>query len=66
LLYIEDGLGGMLLTLHNIYYFLNLMSEVRAHIQNGTFLEFATEFLNDPRNIFLGSEKGFNSYPQSF
>lgn len=63
---IEDTLGGQLATLHNIYYFLDLMKEIRAHIEAGTFLDFALDFLKDPRHRFLGAEADFQSYPQSY
>ncbi len=37
-------LGSMLLSWHNIAYFQDLMSRMRAHINAGTFANFASEF----------------------
>lgn len=36
----EEPLGWHLLTLHNITFYHKLMSEMRAHVLNGTFLDF--------------------------
>ena len=34
-------LGPMLLTLHNLHFFLNLMNEARSHILAGDFQEWS-------------------------
>mgnify|MGYP000975433270 CR=1 FL=1 len=65
LLMIGDALGGRLATLHNIVYFLDLMHEIRGRIADGSFSDFAKEFLEDPKNIFLGVEKTVESYPEA-
>ena len=38
-------LGGMLLSLHNIYFYQNLMNNIREAISTGTFEEFKNTFL---------------------
>lgn len=35
-----------ILSFHNVYFFNTLMEKIRAHIKNGTFLEFKKEFLS--------------------
>jgi queuine tRNA-ribosyltransferase len=40
-------LGPMLTTIHNLHYYLNLMSEVRAALDKGTFSEFRQRFASD-------------------
>ncbi|MGB4100783.1 MAG: tRNA guanosine(34) transglycosylase Tgt [Alphaproteobacteria bacterium] len=40
----EEMLGPMLLTWHNLYYYQDLMRDVRAAVQNGTFVAFARDF----------------------
>jgi queuine tRNA-ribosyltransferase len=34
-----------LITLHNLHFYLNLMAQVRAHIEAGTFGAFRREFV---------------------
>lgn len=41
---VGEILGVRLVTLHNLYYFLNLMRRIRASIENGTFEELRKEF----------------------
>jgi len=66
LFFIEDMLAGHFVTLHNIYYFLHLMSEIRRRIEDGSFVDFARDFLAGSQHIFLGSEQGFQAYPTLF
>ena len=40
LLNVGEILGMRLLTLHNLYYFINFMSKIRESLDNGTFAEF--------------------------
>lgn len=40
LLNVGEILGLKLLSLHNIYFYLNLMRQIRKHIQQGTFASF--------------------------
>src|SRR5438105_4229422 len=40
----EEILGLRLITLHNLHFYLNLMSQARAEIQKGTFDEFRKAF----------------------
>ena len=40
-------LGPMLLTLHNLSYYLTLMAEMRAAIEAGTFDDFESRFRED-------------------
>jgi tRNA-guanine family transglycosylase len=63
---IEDALAGRLCTIHNIQYFIDLMNTIRAHIEEGTFVEFANSFISDPRTYFLGGEKVDAKYPEAF
>ena len=41
-----EMLGSMLLTLHNINFYQDLMSEIRKNIKNGTFHEFHDKYIN--------------------
>ncbi|HSI48258.1 MAG TPA: tRNA guanosine(34) transglycosylase Tgt [Ideonella sp.] len=42
-----EMLGPMLATVHNLHYYLNLMREVRASLDAGTFTEFRRQFAAD-------------------
>jgi queuine tRNA-ribosyltransferase len=42
-----EMLGPMLGTIHNLHYYLNLMSEVRAALDTGTFGDFRARFKTD-------------------
>ena len=42
----NEMLGSMLLTLNNINFYQELMSEIRKHIKNGTFLDFYNRYIN--------------------
>ncbi len=42
----NEMLGSMLLTLHNINFYQELMLEIRKNIKNGTFLQFHDEYIN--------------------
>ena len=42
----NEILGSMLLTLHNINFYQELMSEIRKNITNGTFDEFHDKYIN--------------------
>jgi queuine tRNA-ribosyltransferase len=39
-----EMLGPMLTTIHNLHYYLNLMKEVRAALENDNFSGFQTKF----------------------
>ncbi|MEO5720269.1 MAG: tRNA-guanine transglycosylase, partial [Chthoniobacterales bacterium] len=41
----EEILGLRLITLHNLHFYLNLMTRTRAAIEGGTFAEFRREFI---------------------
>jgi queuine tRNA-ribosyltransferase len=41
----EEILGLRLITLHNLYFYLNLMSQARIEIENGTFDQFRKAFV---------------------
>jgi tRNA-guanine family transglycosylase len=62
----EDALGQRLATLHNVRYFLRLMEHVRAAIEAGEFSEFVSRFLRDEKTLYLGGEKEFSAFPESF
>jgi queuine tRNA-ribosyltransferase len=42
-----EMLGPMLASIHNLHYFLNLMTEVRAALDAGTFAQFQRQFKAD-------------------
>ena len=42
-----EMLGPMLASIHNLHYFLNLMTEVRAALDAGTFAQFQLQFKAD-------------------
>ena len=42
-----EMLGPMLTTIHNLHYYLNLMREVRAALEAGTFAAYRTQFALD-------------------
>jgi queuine tRNA-ribosyltransferase len=41
---VNEILGAQLNTIHNIHYYLNLMSEIRVSLEKDAFLEFTIEF----------------------
>src|SRR5205823_4457382 len=41
----EEILGLRLITLHNLHFYLDLMRQARATIENGTFNEFRSNFV---------------------
>ena len=41
----NEMLGSMLLTLNNINFYQELMSEIRKHIKNGTFQDFYNKYI---------------------
>jgi len=43
----EEILGLRLITLHNLHFYLDLMSRARAAIENGTFNEFRRRFVSN-------------------
>lgn len=63
---IEDTLAGRLCTIHNVAYFLNLMKRIRSAIENGTYANFVSTFLSDPKHVFLGGESKLEVYPNEF
>lgn len=44
---VNEILGAQLNTIHNIHYYLNLMSEIRVSLENHQFREFTQQFQND-------------------
>ena len=42
----DEMLGGILLTIHNLYFYNNLMKQIRQSILTGTFKEFKQEAIN--------------------
>ena len=44
----KEMLGGILLSIHNLYFLLHLMDEARAAIHSGTFEEFYQDWMNSP------------------
>lgn len=43
----NEILGAQLNTIHNIHYYLNLMSEIRASLESGLFSKFVLKFQED-------------------
>ncbi len=43
---VEEMLGGQLLSIHNIYFFVQFVKKIREHIRAGTFKEFKKNFIN--------------------
>ena len=41
----KEMLGGMLLSLHNIYFYQSLMADIRKSIEEDRFMYFSKEFL---------------------
>jgi queuine tRNA-ribosyltransferase len=46
----EEILGLRLITLHNLHFYLDLMRQARAKIDNGTFDKFRNDFVNNYKN----------------
>ncbi len=46
LLNVGEILGMRLLTMHNLYYFINFMRKIRESLENGTFAEFRADCFN--------------------
>jgi queuine tRNA-ribosyltransferase len=44
---IDEILGARLATIHNLYYYQQLMREIRAAIEAGTFTQFQAQFVRD-------------------
>ena len=49
----KESLGGVLLTLHNLRFFVQLMEHARNHIKKGTFHSWSAEWINS----YQGAEK---------
>ena len=43
----KESLAGVLLTLHNLRFFVNLMEEARGHILEDTFSEWSSGWIDD-------------------
>jgi queuine tRNA-ribosyltransferase len=41
----KESLGGVLLTLHNLRFFVKLMEDARVQINSGTYSEWASEWV---------------------
>jgi len=63
---IGEHLGPRLATMHNVAYFIDLMKTIREKIEQGEFLDFALDFLSNPKTAYLGKEQNFSEYPNSF
>jgi queuine/archaeosine tRNA-ribosyltransferase len=51
-------LGPMLASIHNLHYYLNLMSEVRAALDAGSFGAFVAQFKADrARGVYIQKMK---------
>ena len=47
----EPMLGGILLSMHNIYYLLNLMQRARQAIIEGRYGAFVSDWMNSPAAV---------------
>jgi queuine tRNA-ribosyltransferase len=56
LVHAKEILGCWLLTYHNVYFFLALMREIRAAVQNGCFTEFKKEFETNYEDLADGDD----------
>ncbi len=45
----NEILGIRLMVLHNLYFYMSLMKEIRSHIENGTYGQFSKSFLDTYR-----------------
>ena len=45
---VKEMLGGILLSMHNIYYLLDLMRRARQAIIDGTYSEFVNDWMASP------------------
>lgn len=51
LIFENEILGLRLMTIHNLHFLLNLMSQIRKHIEKGTFTKFKNSFLNRRNSV---------------
>jgi len=58
----NEILGARLNTLHNLHYYLTLMTRIRAALETGTFGRFAADFLAGPEGT--GTAAGSPADPQ--
>ena len=47
----KEMLGGILLSMHNIYYLLNLMRRARQAIIEGRYGAFVSDWMNSPAAV---------------
>jgi len=59
---VNEILGAQLNSIHNIHYYLNLMSEIRNSLENDAFLEFTLEF---EKNRQIGTSDEFSAQSSS-
>jgi queuine tRNA-ribosyltransferase len=58
LLNVDEVLGIRLLTIHNVYRFLEFMKELRASLEAGTFVTFRRTFHETYRDVIPAGEDG--------
>lgn len=66
LLMMGEPLGQQIATYHNVAFFVNFMAQIRRRIEEGSFSDFAADFLASPDQVYLGRERGFDAYPAAF
>lgn len=54
---VGEMLGPILVSIHNLTYYQNLMKVIRAHIESGTFNAWADDFCNKHKNEMQDSVK---------
>ncbi|MGC8744593.1 MAG: tRNA guanosine(34) transglycosylase Tgt [Verrucomicrobiia bacterium] len=61
LLNVKEILGLRLVSIHNSHFYMQLMVDIRNHIQNGTFEEFRRQFVSNyvPTRRILAQRKAF-------
>ena len=55
---VNEILGAQLNTIHNIHYYLNLMSEIRSSLENNLFRDFSQQFAKDR---LIGTQESLSS-----
>jgi len=56
LLNCNEILGSRLMTIHNLHFYLQLAKDIRTHLEEGTFMDFARQVIAIyPEN--MGSER---------
>jgi len=63
---VKESLGPRIATIQNIHFYVDLMAELRRRLEDGSFYEFAWEFLRDPKTLYLGRDQELKAYPEAY